>query len=73
MSQNGEDDDVYNNSHRAFLQSFLSRATLTFEEARPILAAIKNAQGRKTPVRASSKHTADRYKHKMVAISNPPT
>ncbi|OBW69888.1 DNA repair protein Nse1 [Aureobasidium pullulans] len=44
MSQNGEDDDVYNNSHRAFLQSFLSRATLTFEEARPILAAIKNAQ-----------------------------
>ncbi|KAI5211120.1 hypothetical protein AUEXF2481DRAFT_4371 [Aureobasidium subglaciale EXF-2481] len=44
MSDNGESDEVYNNSHRAFLQSLLSRATLTFEQARPVLAAIKNAQ-----------------------------
>jgi hypothetical protein len=43
MSQ--DQDDVYNNSHRAFLQSFLSRATLTLEQARPIIAAIENAQG----------------------------
>lgn len=48
MSDNAENDDdpVYNNSHRAFLQSFLSRATLTFEQARPIVAAIEKAQGR---------------------------
>jgi hypothetical protein len=45
MSDNGENEQVYNNSHRAFLQSFLSRATLTFEQARPIVAAIEKAQG----------------------------
>jgi hypothetical protein len=45
MSDNGENDQVYNNSHRAFLQSFLSRATLTFKQARPIVAAIEKAQG----------------------------
>ncbi|KAG9684566.1 DNA repair protein Nse1, partial [Aureobasidium melanogenum] len=44
MSDDGENDPVYNNSHRAFLQSFLSRATLTFEQARPIVAAIEKAQ-----------------------------
>ncbi|CAD0090625.1 unnamed protein product [Aureobasidium vineae] len=45
MSDNGDkNDQVYNNSHRAFLQSFLSRATLTFEQARPIVAAIEKAQ-----------------------------
>ncbi|KAG9734661.1 DNA repair protein Nse1, partial [Aureobasidium melanogenum] len=44
MSDSGENDPVYNNSHRAFLQSFLSRATLTFEQARPIVAAIEKAQ-----------------------------
>ncbi|KAI4727726.1 DNA repair protein Nse1 [Aureobasidium sp. EXF-10728] len=47
MSDGGdENDNVYNNSHRAFLQSFLSRATLTFEQARPIVAAIEKAQAR---------------------------
>ena len=45
MSDNEETEQVYNNSHRAFLQSFLSRATLTFEQARPIVAAIEKAQG----------------------------
>ncbi|QPH16261.1 hypothetical protein C2857_000862 [Epichloe festucae Fl1] len=35
----------YDNSHRAFLQALLARATLTFEEAQPILAAIFNADG----------------------------
>ncbi|KAH0154837.1 DNA repair protein Nse1, partial [Aureobasidium melanogenum] len=44
MSDSGENDPIYNNSHRAFLQSFLSRATLTFEQARPIVAAIEKAQ-----------------------------
>ncbi|KAG5976194.1 hypothetical protein E4U55_007467 [Claviceps digitariae] len=35
----------YDNTNRAFLQAFLAHATLTFEEAQPILAAIINASG----------------------------
>lgn len=41
-------DDVdaqYNNSNRAFLQAFIARSTLTFEEAKPLLAAIITAHG----------------------------
>ncbi|PLB39800.1 non-structural maintenance of chromosomes element 1 family protein [Aspergillus candidus] len=30
----------YNHSHRAFLQAFMARSTMTYEEACPILAAI---------------------------------
>lgn len=39
------DDDLtpYNNTHRAFLQSFLARSTLTYPDAKPILAAIQTA------------------------------
>ncbi|GAO18752.1 hypothetical protein UVI_02040740 [Ustilaginoidea virens] len=33
----------YDDSHRAFLQVLLARATITFEEAQPILATILNA------------------------------
>ena len=35
----------YNNSNRAFLQAFIARSTLTFEEAKPLLAAILTAHG----------------------------
>ncbi|KAI0132194.1 putative DNA repair protein Nse1 [Xylariales sp. AK1849] len=42
------DEDVvpahYNDGNRAFLQAFMSRGTLTFREAQPILAAIFTAQ-----------------------------
>ncbi|MCJ1243321.1 hypothetical protein MMC30_000518 [Trapelia coarctata] len=38
------DEVAYNNSNRAFLQAFLARSTLTYEEAKPILAAIFTAQ-----------------------------
>ncbi|MCJ1459008.1 hypothetical protein MMC28_009385 [Mycoblastus sanguinarius] len=37
------DDTQYNNSNRAFLQAFIARSILTFEEAKPILAAIFTA------------------------------
>lgn len=41
-----EDDDTqYNDSNRAFLQAFLARSVLTFDEAKPILAAIITAHG----------------------------
>ncbi|KAI9785418.1 MAG: hypothetical protein M1816_000433 [Peltula sp. TS41687] len=39
----------YNDSNRAFLQAFLARGSLTFKEARPILAAIFTAyEGKQT-------------------------
>ncbi|KAI9859061.1 MAG: hypothetical protein M1830_006320, partial [Pleopsidium flavum] len=41
-----EDQTQYNNTNRAFLQAFLARSTLTFEEAKPILAAIFTAHGK---------------------------
>ncbi|GAB7351483.1 hypothetical protein MBLNU459_g2134t1 [Dothideomycetes sp. NU459] len=34
----------YDNSHRAFLQAFMGCAVMTFEQAKPILAAILTAQ-----------------------------
>ena len=36
----------YNNGNRAFLQALMARGAVTFEECRPILAAIFNAQQR---------------------------
>lgn len=33
----------YNDSNRAFLQAFMARSTMTFEEAQPVLAAILSA------------------------------
>ncbi|RAL06691.1 non-structural maintenance of chromosomes element 1 family protein [Aspergillus homomorphus CBS 101889] len=33
----------YNDTNRAFLQAFMGRSTMTFEEARPVLAAIFSA------------------------------
>lgn len=38
------DETQYNDTNRAFLQAFLARGTLTFEEAQPILAAIFSIQ-----------------------------
>ena len=38
-------DGQYNDSNRAFLQAFIARSTLTFEEAKPLLAAILTAHG----------------------------
>ena len=38
-------EDGYNDSNRAFLQAFMARSTMTFDEAKPVLAAIFSAQG----------------------------
>ncbi|EEH43934.2 uncharacterized protein PADG_00223 [Paracoccidioides brasiliensis Pb18] len=38
------DDDSYNDSHRAFLQAFMARSTMTLEQAKPVLAAIFSAR-----------------------------
>ena len=44
------EDDAYDNRHRAFLQAFIARSTLTFEEAKPVLAAIFGARGLPTSI-----------------------
>ena len=41
----GHTDNNYDNSHRAFLQAFMSRSTMTFEEAKPILAHVFSIRG----------------------------
>ncbi|KAH8689871.1 FAD dependent oxidoreductase superfamily [Talaromyces proteolyticus] len=37
------EEDGYNDSNRAFLQAFMARSSMTFEEAKPVLAAIFSA------------------------------
>lgn len=42
--------DGYDDSNRAFLQAFMGRSSMTFEEAQPVLAAIFTAQSVYSPV-----------------------
>ncbi|KAI4132126.1 MAG: hypothetical protein LQ338_000880 [Usnochroma carphineum] len=42
-----EDDEQWNDGHRAFLQAFMARSTLTLEQAKPLLAGIQTAYERK--------------------------
>lgn len=39
------DEDDYDDGNRAFLQAFMARSNMTFEEARPVLASIFTANG----------------------------
>ncbi|KAL9101610.1 MAG: hypothetical protein Q9163_003149 [Psora crenata] len=56
------DDAEYNNTHRAFLQAFIARSTLTFEEAQPVLAAILGAHERRDcPVEDITEHDFRAY------------
>lgn len=48
MSQYGQV-DTYDNTHRAFLQALLSRQTITFDQAKPLLAAIQTADTPERP------------------------
>ena len=40
-----ESSQQYNVTHRALLQAIMARSTITFAEARPVLAAILSAHG----------------------------
>ncbi|KAK5169583.1 uncharacterized protein LTR77_005560 [Saxophila tyrrhenica] len=42
-------DGAYDNTHRAFLQALLSRQVITFNEAKPLLAAIQTANEPERP------------------------
>ncbi|KAI4213195.1 MAG: hypothetical protein LQ351_004141 [Letrouitia transgressa] len=39
--------DEWNDSHRAFLQAFIARSTLTFQQAKPLIASIQTVHERK--------------------------
>ena len=52
-----DEDAEWNDSHRAFLQTFMARSTLTFEEVKPILSAISTVYG----TRPSSSGTFRQY------------
>lgn len=52
-------ESAYNNSHRAFLQAFLARSVMTFEEAQPILAAILSARDENRPITPADISEAD--------------
>ena len=54
-----DDADIqYNNSNRAFLQAFIARSILTFEEAKPLLAAIFTAHGESRPFEGEDRYEA---------------
>lgn len=55
-SRSGEGD--YDDSNRAFLQAFMARSTMTFAEARPVLAAIFSVHG---ILLSGSSHFTGRY------------
>ncbi|KAK0267259.1 hypothetical protein LTR35_016432 [Friedmanniomyces endolithicus] len=57
MSDHG--DPAYDNTHRAFLQSLLARQTITFAEAKPILAAIQTVQTPNRPTLPEDVSQAD--------------
>lgn len=68
MSENG--DTQYNNSNRAFLQAFLARSTLTYDEAKPILAAILTAHGN-PPQRRLPSTSHEAYSHLLQKSAKP--
>ena len=57
-----EENTGYDNTHRAFLQSFVARSTFTFEEAKPVLAVIFGARGTFCPISRSDIVRADKLK-----------
>lgn len=42
---NGTQRQAYDDSNRAFLQALMARSTLTYEESKPLLAAILSVHG----------------------------
>ncbi|KAK8160726.1 DNA repair protein Nse1 [Phyllosticta citrichinensis] len=53
------DQPPYNNTHRAFLQAFMARSTMTLEDAKRVLAAIFTARDEDRPTLAADITEAD--------------
>lgn len=49
------DESEYDDSNRAFLQAFLARGSLTFKDAKPVLAAIFSVHGKISVTYTSTK------------------
>lgn len=66
-------DSSYDNTHRAFLQALLARPTLTFAEAKPLLALIQSQQDEARPVLQEDITRADfdAYVHAVNAALSP--
>lgn len=52
MSDIAMNDGAYDNTHRAFLQAIIARQIITFEDAQPLLASIRNAHDPDATARA---------------------
>lgn len=61
--------DSYDNTHRAFLQALLARPTLTFAEAKPLLALIQTQQDPTRPVPDEDITRAD-FEQYIHAVNN---
>ncbi|KAK5132816.1 hypothetical protein LTR08_008617 [Meristemomyces frigidus] len=73
MSDNGAANDDYNDTHRAFLQALLARQTITFPDAKPLLAAIQSAQtpNRPTLPEDISQEDFENYVHTLNSQVSP--
>lgn len=69
MSGGSQPDGGYGNKHRAFLQALSSRQTITWDEAKPIIAAIETCEN---PDRPTSPEDVDQaeFEHYIYTINN---
>jgi hypothetical protein len=61
--------ESYDNTHRAFLQALIARPTLTFAEAKPLLALIQTSHNPDRPVLEGDITRAD-FDHYVHAVNN---
>ena len=67
-----DDEPSYNNSHRAFLQTFLARSTFTLREAKPVLASILSVhEDRETPTEDITEADFNSYVSVLNATISP--
>lgn len=68
-----EENGPYTDSHRAFLQSLLSRQTITYDQAKPLIAAIQTAANPERPTLAEDVTPEDfeEYTHTINAALSP--
>lgn len=69
MSGNSQLDNEYGNKHRAFLQALSSRQTITWEQAKPIIAAIESCENADRPMPPEDVDQAH-FEHYIYTINN---
>ena len=73
MDNDDEEEVAYGNTHRAFLQALLARQTITYEDAKPLLAAIQSAATPNRPTLPEDVSHADfdNYIHTLNSAISP--